>query len=67
MGVGFDTDDDQIRITQAEDFRVFMGSDDSHRVLQNLCCKIKSRVEESGRTFSDFSPQELAEFIEKIC
>lgn len=67
LGVGFDAEDRQIRITQADDFQVLMGSEESHSVLQNLCCKIKARIEESGRTFSDFSPQEFAEFIETIC
>jgi hypothetical protein len=66
LGVGFDHQDGQIRITQAEDYQVIMGSCDSHRALQKMCFKIDKAVTESGRVLNDYTPEEFMELMETL-
>ena len=63
LGVGFDHQDGQIRITQANDYKVIMGSIDSHRALQKMCFKIEKAVTASGRALSDYTPEEFMELM----
>ncbi|MGE4488938.1 MAG: hypothetical protein AB7E95_05260, partial [Kiritimatiellales bacterium] len=55
LGVGFDTEDGHIRITQADDYNVYMGSGETHTALQNMCRKIEETVKATGRSLSDYS------------
>jgi hypothetical protein len=66
LGVGFDDKDGQVRITQAGDYQVIMGSRDSHRVLQKICLQIKEKVDASGRVLNDYTPEEFIELMETI-
>jgi hypothetical protein len=66
LAVGFDNEDGQVRITQAEDYRVLMGSDDSHRALQKICHQIDHAVKESGRELSDYTPEEFMELVGEL-
>lgn len=66
LGVGFDHEDGQIRITQAENYKIMMGSDESHQALQKLCSQIDHRIEESGRDLSDYSPDEFMKLMQEI-
>lgn len=66
LGVGFDHEDGQVRITQADDYKVIMGSRDSHQALQKICFKVKEAVTESGRVLSDYTPEEFMELVEKL-
>lgn len=63
LGVGFDHRDGHVRITQAEDYQILMGSRDSHRALQKMCFKIKEKVNASGRVLSDYTPEEFMELV----
>jgi len=66
LGVGFDHQDEEIRITQAEDYKVIMGSRESHQALQNVCGKINQVIKESGRVLSDYTPKEFMELMQEI-
>jgi len=63
MGVGFDHQDGQVRITQADNYKVIMGSRESHRELQKMCLKIEEAVTSSGRVLSDYTPEEFMELL----
>jgi len=63
LGVGFDHKDGQIRITKADDYKVIMGSHDSHQALQKICFKIKKEITASGRILSDYTPEEFMELV----
>jgi len=66
LGVGFDHKDGQIRITKADNYKVIMGSRDSHQALQKICIKIEKEVTASGRILSDYTPEEFMELVGKI-
>lgn len=66
MGVGFDHQDGQIRITQADDYQVLMGSESSHKALQEICGQIEKAIFNDGRKLSDYTPEEFMELVAKI-
>lgn len=66
LGVGFDTQDGHIRITQADQYRVFMGSGETHTELQKICLKIEEAVKKSGRPLCDYSPDEFMDLVKEL-
>ncbi|MEI7850561.1 MAG: hypothetical protein WCH86_01875 [Kiritimatiellales bacterium] len=66
LGVGFDSKDGQIRITQADEYRVLMGSGETHEELQKICRRIDESIKAAGRTLSDYSPEEFMELVQEL-
>lgn len=66
LGVGFDNEDGQIRITQADDYHVLMGSGGTHKELQNICRRIDEAIKSSDRTLSDYSPEEFMNLVKEL-
>ncbi|MFC1467174.1 hypothetical protein ACFLQY_00550 [Verrucomicrobiota bacterium] len=66
LGVGQDTKDGHTRITQGADYNIFMGSEETHEYLTELCEKIEKRIEEQGLTLEDISVEELQEIIKEV-
>jgi len=66
LGVGFDTEDGQIRITQADAYHVLMGSGETHKELQNICHRIEEAIKSSERTLSDYSPEEFMNLVKEL-
>lgn len=66
LGVGFDHEDEHIRITQADNYKVLMGSQASHKKLQQMCSEIEEKVHSSGRLLSDYTPEEFMELVGKL-
>ncbi len=66
LGVGFDHQDGLIRITQADDYNIFMGSKASHTELQKICQKIEKAISTSGRVLNDYTPEEFMELVAQL-
>jgi len=66
LGVGFDSKDGQIRITQADEYHVLMGSGETHEALQKICRRIDESIKASGRLLSDYSPEEFMELVQEL-
>jgi hypothetical protein len=66
LGVGFDHRDGHIRITEAEQYHVLMGSGETHEALQNICRRINETVQASGRPLNDYSPEEFMELVQEL-
>lgn len=66
LGVGFDHEDGHIRITQAEQYHVLMGSGETHRELQKICQRIDETVKTSGRPLNDYTPEEFMEMVQGL-
>ena len=66
LGVGFDSADGQIRITQADEYNVLMGSGETHKELQNICGRINETIKASGRPLKDYSPEEFMELVQGL-
>ncbi len=66
LGVGFDTEDGQIRVTEAGEYRVIMGSGETHKALQKICHRINKAIKDSGKKITDFSPEEFMELVKEL-
>jgi len=66
LGVGFDHEDEHIRITRADNYQVLMGSHASHKKRQEMCSKIDKMIRSSGRLLSDYTPEEFMELVGKL-
>lgn len=66
LGVGFDTQDGQIRLTKAEQYQIMMGSDETHKALQNICSAIDETIKKSGRSLCDYTPEEFMEMVQTL-
>jgi hypothetical protein len=66
LGVGFDSEDGQIRITQADEYSVLMGSGETHKELQKICGRINETIKASGRPLNDYSPEEFMELVQGL-
>ena len=66
LGVGFDSEDGHVRITQADEYRVLMGSGETHDALQKICRRIDDSIKASGRALSDYSPEEFMKLVQEL-
>ena len=66
LGVGFDAEDGHVRITQGENYDVFMGSAESHEYIQQLIQKIEEGLKSKGLALEDLSPEQFGEFVLSI-
>ncbi|MCF7848412.1 MAG: hypothetical protein K9M45_06135 [Kiritimatiellales bacterium] len=66
LGVGFDSEDGHVRITQGVDFDVLMGSDQCHEYMQRFCSRIEEGLKQQGRRLENISPEELTEFVQSL-
>lgn len=66
LGLGFDAQDGHTRITQGENFRIVMGSENAHARMRNICLKMNQKLKDTGKTFHDLSPEEFADMASGI-
>lgn len=66
LGVGFDSQDGQIRITQADQYNILMGSGETHQALQGMCRRINEAIQASGRALHDYSPEEFMVMMKEL-
>ncbi|MCK5676125.1 MAG: hypothetical protein KAH99_03820 [Verrucomicrobia bacterium] len=66
LGVGFDTEDGHVRITQGENYDVLMGSEQSHEYIQKLIQKIEEGLKSKGLDLDDLTPDEFHKFVGSI-
>lgn len=66
LGVGFDHEDRHIRITQAGQYRIIMGSGETHTALQKICWQIDEKVQSAGRRLEEFSPEEFMNLVREL-
>ncbi len=59
LGLGFDADDGQTRITKGDNFLLWGGSQDTHSVMQETAIKINERLDKRGVRLEDASAKEL--------
>lgn len=66
LGVGFDHEEGHIRITEADGYKVIMGSEDCHSKLGQVCQQIVDSIRASGHSLSDYTADELIQLFEII-
>ena len=65
LGVGLDHEDGRKRITSAEQFTIFGGSDETHGRMTETVIKTFEELKTRGKKLEVVEPQELAEIIHK--
>ena len=66
LGLGFDCDDGHLRITKGKNFRVFGGSQSTHKYMQDKVMQFNECLDGRGKTLGELSRQEFYEIAEEI-
>jgi hypothetical protein len=65
LGIGLDHHDGHKRITQAEQFTIVGGSEETHGRMTETVIKTFEELKSRGKPLHAVEPQELAEIIHK--
>jgi hypothetical protein len=66
LGLAFDAEDGQKRITRGPNFLLAGGSQETHGMLQETAVKINEHLDRKGKQLSDVSPGEFRDIVENI-
>ncbi|MCH7750884.1 MAG: hypothetical protein IH898_01845 [Planctomycetes bacterium] len=66
LGLAFDAEDGQKRITRGPNFLLAGGSQETHGMLQETAVKINEHLDGKGKQLSDVSPEEFRDIVEEI-
>lgn len=66
VGLGSDSPDGHIRLTQGQQFRVLMGSNATHEALSAWCARIEHALKAEGRALSDLSEEEFMDLLDRL-
>lgn len=66
LGLGFDADDGQKRITRGKNFVLAGGSKETHGMMQETAIKINERLDKAGKRLADVSVNELRDIVADI-
>ena len=67
LGVGLDNDDGHKRITQAEEFSIVGGSENTHERMTETVIKTFEDMKNDGKTLSNIEPEQLSDLLQKNC
>ncbi len=67
LGVGLDNDDGHKRITQADEFSIVGGSENTHERMTETVIKTFEDMKNDGKTLSNIEPEQLSELLQKNC
>jgi hypothetical protein len=63
IGMAFDAEDGQTRLTRGKNFMLCGGSDETHAVMQETAVKVNEHLDRQGRRLEDVSVRELRDII----
>ncbi|HEY2148743.1 MAG TPA: hypothetical protein VGH32_12450 [Pirellulales bacterium] len=66
LGVAFDAEDGQKRITRGDNFLLLGGSEESHSVMQETAIKVNERLADRGKRLEDVSHRELRDIFREV-
>jgi hypothetical protein len=66
LGLAFDAEDGQTRITKGDNFLLYGGAQDTHAVMQETVLKINEHLDDRGQRLEDVSPKELREILHDV-
>jgi hypothetical protein len=66
LGLAFDAEDGQKRITRGPNFLLAGGSQETHSVLQETAIKINEHLDRAGKQLADVSVHELRDIVAEI-
>jgi hypothetical protein len=66
LGLAFDAQDDQTRVTRGENFLLWGGSQDTHAVMQETAVKINEHLQKQGKRLEEASVNELRDICQQV-
>ena len=66
LGLAFDTNDNQKRITRGPNFLLAGGSQETHSMMQETAIKINEHLDQRGKRLADVSTDELRDIVGEI-
>lgn len=66
LGLGFDCDDAQRRISVGKNFRLYGGCKTTHGRMQETAVKFNEHLNKKGKTLDDLCEEEFHEIAERI-
>ena len=66
LGLGMDSGDGHVRISQGDHFKIIMGSEEAHETMLALCIEINKTLAREGGTLEDLSRKEFIELLGRI-
>lgn len=66
LGLGFDHRDGHVRITQGESFGILLGSEKTHREMEQFCLALEQRLAEQGQRMQDLSRDEFLALVREL-
>ncbi|MCA9229795.1 MAG: hypothetical protein KDA57_04030 [Planctomycetales bacterium] len=66
LGLAFDAEDGQKRITRGPNFLLAGGSSDTHGLMQETAVKINEHLDRKGKQLADVSANELRDIMADI-
>jgi hypothetical protein len=66
LGLAFDADDGQKRITRGKNFLLAGGSQETHSMMQETAIKINEHLDRAGKQLADVSVRELRDIVADI-
>jgi hypothetical protein len=66
IGLGFDGDDSQQRLSTGDQCLLYGGSAETHSEMVETMLRLESELERTGQNLADMTPMELAEIAWRI-
>ena len=66
LGLAFDNEDDQKRLTRGKNFVLCGGSQQTHSVMQETAIKINEHLDRRGKRLEDTSVPELRDICHEV-
>jgi hypothetical protein len=66
LGLAFDAEDGQTRITKGDNFLLYGGSQDTHAVMQETVVKINEHLDDRGQRLENVSRKELRDILRHV-
>lgn len=66
LGLGFDCKDGHVRITKGKNFRLYGGSKETHRFMQEKAIKFNEQLDKKSKTLDNLTKTEFYDIARKI-
>jgi hypothetical protein len=66
FGLGLDSNDEHVRVTQGINFHLLGGSKDTHESMQETAIKFNEELRRRGRHLNELSPKEFNDIMQKL-
>lgn len=67
LGLAFDAQDGQKRLTRGPNFFLVGGSQETHEVMQRTALKLNEKLDKGGKRLENVSVEELRDMLQEAC